>query len=199
MTTRGSPELSFAEKPTLRGERVLLRPMTVGDAPAMYAGLDDPELIQLTGTHADFTPAQLESWAASRGQHDDRLDLAVVDAASGDFVGEVVLMDLDSDNRSCSFRIAIGGAHLRGRGLGTEATRLILAHAFETVGVHRVSLEVYAFNPRARRVYEKVGFVTEGTMRQALLWDGQWVDAHLMSALAPEWDDHHGHPEQGGG
>ena len=74
-----------------------------------------------------------------------------------------------------------------GRGLGTEATRLVLAHAFDTVGINRIELEVYDFNPRARRVYEKAGFVHEGTKRQALYWDGAWVDAHLMAMLAGDW------------
>ena len=67
---------------------------------------------------------------------------------------------MDADNRSCVFRIALIGSRVFGRGFGTEAIRLILAHAFDTVGVHRVELEVYSFNPRARHVYEQVGAVT---------------------------------------
>jgi hypothetical protein len=62
-----------------------------------------------------------------------------------------------------------------------------LAHAFEVVGVHRVELQVYAFNPRARHVYDKIGFSYEGTRRQALCWDGQWIDSHVMAILASEW------------
>lgn len=42
---------------------------------------------------------------------------------------------------------------------------------------------MYAFNPRARRVYEKAGFVYEGTRRDALLWDGTWTDSIVMSML----------------
>ena len=76
---------------------------------------------------------------------------------------------------------------LHGRGLGTEATRLVLRHAFAAEALNRVELEVYAFNPRARHVYEKAGFVHEGTMRQALRFDDGWVDAHLMAVLAADW------------
>jgi RimJ/RimL family protein N-acetyltransferase len=61
--------------------------------------------------------------------------------------------------------------------------------------MHRVELAVYRFNPRARRVYDKVGFVYEGTMRDALLWEGNWVDADTMSILDREWAVHHGYPE----
>lgn len=64
--------------------------------------------------------------------------------------------------------------------------RLVLAvvdHGLTTMGLHRISLEVYAFNPRARHVYEKVGFVHEGTGRDALLFDGEWIDVHFMAIL----------------
>jgi RimJ/RimL family protein N-acetyltransferase len=189
----------MAEKPTLQGQRVLLRPLEVADVAVSL--FDDPEGDRLTGSHprpgGGLTREQREQWVATRADFDDRLDLAVVDLATGDFAGEVVLNELDPDNQSCNFRIYLFGAHNRDRGLGTEATRLILAHAFETVGLHRVDLEVYDFNPRARRVYEKVGFVYEGTRRQSLLWDGEWVDAHIMSILAPEWAAHRGHPAVG--
>ncbi len=63
----------------------------------------------------------------------------------------------------------------------------MLAHAFDTLGLDRVELEVYKFNPRARRVYEKVGFVHEGTKRHALRWDEDWVDVDLMAMLDRDW------------
>lgn len=96
-------------------------------------------------------------------------------------------------NRSCNFRIALAQAG-RDRGLGTEALRLIVGHGFEQLGLHRISLKVFAFNPRARRVYEKAGFVVEGVLRDALRYDRAWVDEIVMSLLAPEWKRHHGHP-----
>jgi RimJ/RimL family protein N-acetyltransferase len=185
---------SFAGKPTLTGTRVLLRPVSAADAAGLFELVNDPEGSRLTGTHAEFTFEQVERWYATRADHDDRLDLAIVDLAGGGYVGEVVLNDLDQYNHSCGFRISLIGPRAFGRGFGTEATRLAVAHAFESVGLHRVGLEVYDFNPRARRVYEKVGFTYEGTSRQALYWDGEWVDAHLMALLASDWAEHRGHP-----
>jgi RimJ/RimL family protein N-acetyltransferase len=122
------------------------------------------------------------------------LDLAIVERATGECVGEVVLNNLDAPNYVCSFRILLFHRRFLGRGLGTEAIRMILNHAFEAVGVHRVELEVYAFNPRARHVYEKIGFVHEGTKRDALCWNGEWIDAHTMAVLAHEWAAHRGQP-----
>ncbi|WP_338672427.1 GNAT family protein [Streptomyces sp. SCSIO 30461] len=190
------PKPDFRTKPTLSGTRVLLRPVTADDLPALLPMFDDPEASRLTGNHADgdrLSEARLRRWYATRGDQDDRLDLAVVDRATGVVVGEVVLNLWDPGNESCGFRIClVPGTY--GQGLGTEATRLIVGYGFEQLGLHRVSLEVYAFNPRARRAYEKVGFVAEGVLRDALLWEGERVDATVMSILAPEWSRHRGLP-----
>jgi RimJ/RimL family protein N-acetyltransferase len=177
--------LSFAEKPTITGERVLLRPVDPADA-AGLAALDD-EALRLTGTQRKASLKKLRHWYATRAKHTDRLDLSIIDRASGRWAGEVVLNNLDRANRSCGFRILLGSAEFRDRGLGTEASRLALAHAFERVGVHRVELQVHAFNPRAKQVYDRLGFRYEGTRRQALCWDGRWIDSHVMAMLASEW------------
>jgi RimJ/RimL family protein N-acetyltransferase len=189
---RRMPRISFAEKPTLTGELVVLRPVRAADASALTAM--DAETLRLTGTHRTHDLDALERWYGSRAEHDDRLDLAIVERASGGLTGEVVLANLNADNRSCTFRIALFATGVFGRGLGTEASRLMLAHAFDTVGLHRIELEVFAFNPRARHVYDKIGFVREGTKRHALHWDGAWVDAHVMAILAGEWEEHRGYP-----
>ena len=193
---RSAPSPDFLDKPALSGERVLLRAVTVDDVPALMPMFRDAEASRLTGSHDDGEPdeARIRTWYATRRDQDDRLDLAVVERETGNVVGEAVLNEWDPDNESCSFRISlVPGAF--GRGLGTEATRLLVGHGFEKLGLHRVSLEVYAFNPRARRVYEKVGFVAEGVLRDALLWEGERVDATVMSILAPEWFQHRGRPE----
>ncbi len=183
----------FSTKPTLSGDRVTLRPVGPQDVDGLRDLVSDPEATRLTGTHGRVDEAKLRWWYATRGEHADRLDLAVIERATGSYAGEVVLNDLDPPNQGCSFRIALRPG-FQDRGLGTEATRLILGYGFETVGLHRISLEVYAFNPRARAVYERVGFVAEGVLRDALCWDGQFVDAIVMSILAPEWRLHRGRP-----
>jgi RimJ/RimL family protein N-acetyltransferase len=176
---------SFADKPTLVGERVTLRPLNAADADDLWHDLHDPEANRLTGTHATFTRERIDAWCASRATQTDRLDLAVVDRGTGQWAGEVVINDVDDDNRSCSFRIALRDS-ARDRGLGTESTRLIVDHVFDRIDgplIHRISLEVYSFNRRAQAVYERVGFRHEGVLRDALWWDGEFHDAKVMSIL----------------
>jgi RimJ/RimL family protein N-acetyltransferase len=178
---------NFAAKPTLAGELVLLRPVEAADAAGLLA--IDSETKRLTGSNRDgwFTLGNLENWYATRAGHDDRLDLSIIERATGEWAGEVVLNELSLPNESCGFRIALQGPRFYGRGLGSEATRLVIDYAFKVVGVHRIELEVYDFNPRARHVYEKIGFVHEGTKRDALRWDGEWVDCHCMGLVEHDW------------
>jgi RimJ/RimL family protein N-acetyltransferase len=196
------PGPDFSIKPTLTGERVVLRPFILDeDAEALREMLQDPEAIRLTGGgHGpgdipewdQAAEARFRDWYSTRNQQPDRLDLAVVNKATGRCVGEVVLNDWNDANRSCSFRALLGPGG-RDRGLGTEAGRMIVGYGFERLGLHRISLEVYSFNPRARRVYDNIGFIAEGVLRETLRWDGGWIDATVMSILAPEWSRHRGY------
>lgn len=187
----------FAEKPTLVGRAVVLRPFAEGDVDAMARILADPEVLRLTGSvngdaEAEGTDAasavpdeRLLEWYATRSDQQDRLDLAIVDHKTGTLVGEAVINEVDTGNRSASFRILIGPDG-RDRGLGTEATHLIVDHCFRTTVLNRIELCVYAFNPRAQRVYEKAGFSIEGVQREALRYDDSYVDAIVMSRLRSE-------------
>ncbi|AXB43477.1 GNAT family N-acetyltransferase [Amycolatopsis albispora] len=173
---------ALRDQPGLPGELVTLRQLDETFLDGAWAVLQDPETRRLTGTHGVFTREQVHDYLKGRPGAHDRADYAVVRNTDGVYLGEVVLMDLDEDNRSMDFRIALGG-HAFGRGYGTEATRLLVAFGLDVVGLHRIGLEVYDFNPRARRVYEKCGFVAEGVLRDALHWDGEWHDAVQMSVL----------------
>lgn len=188
----------LAVKPTLTGSVVALRPFREADLPVMAEVLADPDVIRLTGSATSTREVEsataeidekLRDWYLSRADQHDRLDLAVIDRASGECVGEVVLNKVDVDNLSCNFRTLLGPRG-RDRGLGTEAARLLLGYGFEVIGFHRIWLTVFpSFNARARRAYEKVGFRSEGVMREAFRFDGEWIDDELMAILRTEWED----------
>ncbi|PYI69347.1 GNAT family N-acetyltransferase [Arthrobacter livingstonensis] len=189
----------FARKPTLQGTRCVLRPFSPEDLPALGGILADPEVLRLTGSVHSSAAAAAASpvldaatreWYLSRNARTDRLDLAIVDAAGGECVGEVVLNELRGDD-SCNFRILVGPRG-RGRGIGSEATRMMLDYAFSATTLNRIELEVFGFNPRARHVYGKAGFVLEGWKRAALKFDGRYVDSAMMAVLRGDWDAIHG-------
>ena len=184
----------FSVKPVLRGEKTVLRPFTEADADAVWEIVQDPEVIRFTfEPSTELTLEGLRSWYGSRAAAPDRLDLAVTDPADGEVLGEVVLYEWDPAARSCTFRTLLGPRG-RGRGIGTEATRLVVGYGFEQLALHRVQLEAYGHNRRALHVYEKVGFMVEGVRREAQWRDGRWVDEVVMGLLDREWVVHRGRP-----
>jgi RimJ/RimL family protein N-acetyltransferase len=176
-----------ALRPTLVGQRVVLRPIRAGDTDAMFAAVQDPEGLRLTGTTRRFTRDEIATHIAWVMQADDRVDLVITRPGDDRFVGEAVLNDIDWHNRSANFRIMLAGPALFGQGLGGEATRLVVAHGFAALDLHRIELEVLDFNPRARRAYERAGFVVEGVKRDALWSGGAWHDSIVMGLLQPDW------------
>jgi RimJ/RimL family protein N-acetyltransferase len=173
----------FRDQPVLVGERVRLEPLTEAVLDDYLTILRDPEVRRLTGSHGPVDSREIvETWLATRPKQYDRADWAAVRISDGALLGEAVINDLDPDNASANYRILLGSAYLD-RGYGTEITRLVVEHALDVAGLHRLSLGVYDFNPRARRVYEKCGFVLEGRLRESLRWDGRWHDELVMSVL----------------
>jgi RimJ/RimL family protein N-acetyltransferase len=172
--------------PILQDERVLLRPLDVRDAESLWHVVQDPEIRRLTGTHRIFALDEIVAYCASRAEQTDRMTFAVADPSDREYWGEVVLQDHDAPNKSAGVRLALSSGSV-GRGIGTAALRLVLAHAFGPLHLHRVSLEVFAFNKRAIHVYEKVGFRHEGTLRDAMWWEGVPYDTLIMAVLASEW------------
>ncbi|MDO4099990.1 GNAT family N-acetyltransferase [Clavibacter michiganensis] len=177
----------------LEGERVILRPFSPADVDAMGPVLADLDVIRLTGSaHTTAEVAEMaarttlddrtRTWYATRVDQPDRLDLALVDRATDACVGEAVINEWSPEDRSANLRILIGPAG-RDRGLGSEAVRMLVDHAFAATDLERISLEVMDFNPRARRVYERAGFVEEGRLRGAFRFDGEPVDVIVMALL----------------
>ncbi|WP_434441933.1 GNAT family N-acetyltransferase [Lentzea sp. E54] len=145
------------------------------------AGPHDAEVNRLTGTHATFTLEDYEAYIERTLNDPNRYTRAITE--DGKYLGEVVLT-INPDNRSAGMRIALWDGF--GKGYGSIAIRHVLDHAFKERDLHRVDLEVYEFNDRAIHVYKKLGFQEEGRLRDALLWDGVFHDAIVMSILSTD-------------
>lgn len=177
------------DKPVLRGEMVVLRPIRADDADAMWDLVNDPEGMRLTGTTAEFTREQIDSWCATVSGREDRVDLAITHG-SDEYLGEIVLNEFDRHARNANLRLVLRPGQ-RGRGFGGEAISLVLAHAFgeapHGLGLHRVSLDVLSINPRARMLYESLGFVVEGRLRESHRDGDFWCDSIVMGMLEDDF------------
>jgi RimJ/RimL family protein N-acetyltransferase len=113
--------------------------------------------------------------------------MAIHERATDRLLGTCAFSQLDGENGSALFHITIGEKDAWGKGFGSEATRLMVEHAFERLRLHRIGLSVFAFNERAIRSYRRAGFVIEGHAREAIRRDGRWWDEVEMSILDSDW------------
>lgn len=189
--------------PELHGDMVRLRPIEARDADRLWEAVQDPVGRRLTGTTTRFTRPQIDEWAATVSDRPGRYDWAVTSGVVRDGVpvsdlllGEIVLNDIDDVARSANLRLQFLPDY-RGRGYGSEAISLVLRFAFDGLrvdgefepglGLHRVSLDVLSINPRAKALYESLGFQEEGRLRDAHRDDDRWADVHVMSILEDEF------------
>ncbi len=130
---------------------------------------------------------EIERFFNARVVGPESLALAVHVRSTGRLIGTCAFSQLDGDNGTTLYHITIGEKDAWGLGYGTEATELMLEHAFTRLGLHRVSLSVFSFNERAIRSYRKAGFRVEGRAREAIWREGRYWDEIQMSILEHEW------------
>jgi RimJ/RimL family protein N-acetyltransferase len=172
------------------GRLVALRRPQPSDQGSVVRWYRDREIARLTRYQArPMAEAEVERFFQLRMMAADALAYCIVELPDWRLVGFTTFSALDGDNGSVLFHITIGERDAWGRGLGTEATELMLEHAFERLGLHRVGLSVFSYNLRAIRAYEKAGFRIEGRQREAILRDGRYWDEIQMGVLVDEWVD----------
>lgn len=180
--------IEHLDTPRIEGTHIDLRFVRETDLDAYFALLQDAETNQMTGSQKDFTREETAAWIQKIAiPTEDRVDFMIVLKDTDELVGEVVLNEMDDINRSANIRICIQGTQHRGKGYGTEAMQHMIRYGFETLHLHRIHLGVYAFNPRAIHVYEKLGFQREGIERDVLYLDGSFHDMIVMAMLEDDF------------
>ncbi len=173
-----------------RGEKIQLAAVQREYLPKYVEWLNDWQVAQflMPGTPAPMNLEDETTWFENRSKSKDSFVFAILTLDENKLIGNCGLHNVDLKNRKAVFGIFIGDKNYWGKGYGTDATRTLLRFGFEELGLNRVELEVYAFNPRAQRAYEKAGFRRDGVHRQGLYRDGKFHDEIIMCILRAEWD-----------
>ena len=172
------------------GERIRLRAVEREFLPLFVSWLNDPEVKAHLSIYLPFSQADEEGWYENMLKSPAESRPLTIEARQGEgwkTIGNCGLHQPDHKNRSAEFGLVIGDKTFWNHGYGTETTRLMVSHGFNTLNLHRIFLRVFENNPPAIRVYEKAGFIHEGRMRQAEYRDGEYIDVLLMSILRDEW------------
>ncbi len=174
----------------LYGETIMLREYQIEDFTEIRKWVNDPEATEYlsdiflfphtTGQTERFLKEIIDGRSASKG-------FVIADRKTEAYLGQIDLVKIDWKNRVGTLGIIVGAPENRGRGIGTEAIRLLLEFAFQRLNLHRIELEARDYNTRALRCYRKCGFQEEGRVRQNFFIRGRYTDTVRMGLLKEEY------------
>ena len=168
------------------GARVSLVPLAENHLDATFQWVNDPVMMRLLGRTAPVDPDEHQRWFSRLHTREDCRYFAVETADSGRHVGNVWLWDINAADRKSEVRVLFGDEASRGHGYGSEAIGLLATLAFTTFDLQRLYAYVFGHNPRAKRAFEKAGFMVEELLRQERRLGNELIDVYLLARLASD-------------
>lgn len=169
------------------GALVRLRAFEQSDLEVNHAFMNDYETLRgmISGLPLPESMEDERQWLSqqtcySRGEYQ-----FAIESFDGDLVGRCGVTRLDWKNRLGELGIMIGPGH-RGQGFGSEAIQLLCRFCFREMNLHKLKIQVYAFNEPAIHCYEANGFVREGLLKAELFRDGAYRDVVVMGRINDE-------------
>jgi UDP-4-amino-4,6-dideoxy-N-acetyl-beta-L-altrosamine N-acetyltransferase len=147
---------------------------------------NDPEIARFLGRWKPVSEIEHEQWFSTLHKNPSHMYFAIETLDQEKHIGNIWLCDIDERNRKAEIRIMIGETDNQNRGLGTEAIQVISDYAFRDLNLHKVYAYVLGTNPRAKKSFEKVGFVLEGTLQKDRWSENQYIDVFLLGRINPE-------------
>lgn len=170
------------------GKLVKLRAYTSQDTEQALAFVNDPELkyYLMPGVPFPLTLNDEKKFIEGMSAFKENYSFAI-ETLDGEYIGGCGVNSVDWKNSKTVVGIFIGDKNYWGKGYGTEAMELLVAFIFNEMNLNRIELNVYSFNERAIKSYEKCGFKREGVLREALYKQGKYHDEVVMSILKSEY------------
>lgn len=162
------------------------RPLELKDAPQMLEWMHDENVTEHLGTNfTSKTIDDAEQFITRASQEGKNIHFACVNEKD-EYLGTVSLKNVDMENGNAEYAICFRRA-AHGTGAASFATSFIIRYAFEVLNISKVYLYLYDVNARAKRFYEKNGFVFEGRQRSQTMHRGQRVDLLWYGITKEEW------------
>ena len=158
------------------------------DTAAIVAACQDPEIPRWTRVPEPYDEGTAAEWAAESTRQQETgegLHLVIVDAESDEFLGSIGVHDIDSTEGRCNIGYFLA-RDARGRGVMTQAVRLLSRWAFENLPVERIEITIQPENAPSRAVAERAGYTFEGILRSHTVIKGKRRDMAMHSLLRDE-------------
>lgn len=169
------------------GDVIRLRALERSDVPTFARWFNDPQVRRTLMITDPLSLAEEEQWFEDQLRSENKIfGIEIPTDGSWTLIGNVGLTRMIWKDRLARAGLVIGEKDQWGKGFGRDALRTLARYAFEEMNLHRLELEVFDFNERARRCYRSCGFQHEGIRREALFRGGRYHDVIVMGLLARE-------------
>ncbi len=177
------------KNPFLAGEKIYLRAIDEADLNAAYREWFNDEEICAYNSHHRFPnyDENMRDYYEPTVKSRTNLILAICDKETDKHIGNIALENIDTLNQCAEFAIVIGEKTMWGKGVGTEAARLILAHGFGELNLHRIYCGTQADNRGMQKLATVLGFKEEGRDREAIFKSGIFKDVIRYGLLRHEF------------
>ena len=168
----------------LPGDRVDLRPIERDDLDFLQVAINDPAVRRNLTVRWPLNYEQEEEWFEEQVTSEDKINLLIVGEDGP--AGAIGLGPIDDQNGTAELGIWLQAAD-QGQGYGTEASTLLLDHAFDELRLHRIEARVFEGNDASQNLWETLGFDHEAVHREAIYLHGEYRDVHRYAVLENEW------------
>ncbi len=174
----------------LQGKKVCLRGLEMDDIDEIMTHWNDWEVRRFLKQIVPHSKQEEEDFIRNtwrNRQEGNAYNFGIETISDKKLIGGLGFSSVEWVNRNAAFGIVIWNKQYWDQGLGAEATQLLLKFAFEQLNLNRVGLRVFAFNDRAKAMYNKVGFQQVGKLRKSVFRDGRYHDELIMDILSEDW------------
>lgn len=175
-------------KPFLQGKQIYLRALNLSDVTQTYTDWLNDETTCQYNSHHRFpnTIEKTKAYVEGINNSSSNLTLAICENNTNKHLGNVSLQDINPVDSNAEFAILIGESSSHAKGVGTEATTLIIEHAFSALNLHRIYCGTSQDNIPMQKLAIKTGFTQEGMSKDGLFKNGHFVDILHYGLINPK-------------
>ena len=172
----------------IKGEKCFLTAVDPDSIETLRNWRNNPKLRRYFREFREISKPMQDSWYKNRVLNNpNQFDFEIHDKESGALIGHCGLYYVNWVNRAAEFTIYVGDFNFRGMGIGSDALRTLIKYGFNDLNLNRIWCEVYS-NNEAIHIYEKIGFIKEGVMRDQYYNEGRYWDSTVLSMLKSDWN-----------
>lgn len=175
----------------LIGEKIVLRPLKIGDLEKTHQWRNNLELIKLTqGIRFPKTLEMDKDWFenALNDKSNRNIYFGVDEIETGDFIGIIQLNNIDYISGTAVWGFIIGDKNKQGKGYSVEAPNLLFNYAFKVLNLRKVFGYPIDFNKATLKMHQKIGcFITEGKLKNHVYFDGEFHDVLILSLFKEDY------------